>query len=352
MKQYLTFSSESHTFGLESAHVLEIFPLPELQSIAEAPGDIIGLLNIRGRLTPIMHLAKRLGITQPTCQIKDSVVLIAWQGLHIGIIVNQVLDVLDISAEQISKTPDLDRDQYVHTALIHGFAQMEETLVSLLHPESLIRQADEVAVLAWEADLSQEEEGITPSTEDALRSSNNFYSFCSSVTRIEKKMFKRRATELREPIESYDISSLQPITLLSIEGELFGVDLKHVREFIHLPNLTSIPCSPQYIIGNFNLRGEIMTLLDLSSAMELPHSADRPKAVILEVDRQRIGVSVDEVHDVIYLAHEDYLEFPSTISKEHQQFLSGAFDHQGQVVRLLDLAALLNNFRPKVSLVA
>ena len=89
-------------------------PLPELQVMAEAPGDVIGLLNLRGRLTPIIHLAKRFGIAQPVCQLQDSVIILDWQGLQVGLVVSQVRDVQDIVNEAISDTPHFDREQYIN----------------------------------------------------------------------------------------------------------------------------------------------------------------------------------------------------------------------------------------------
>ena len=260
MKQYLTFRSESMNFGLESIYIREIFALPELESIAEAPGDVIGLLNLRGHIIPVIHLAKRLGVAQPSCHISDSLIVIEWQGLQVGLIVNQVEEVKDIPDDALSSAIDLEREQYLNTSLVNGFAQLDDGLLTLLHPESLIRQADEVAVVAWEADLRQDSD-TDSDTDSVLQTATphtlykGFYDFCQSVTATDYQVFAHRAEALKLPLASYDISALQPITILSIDGEYFGVDLENVREFIHVPNLTRIPCAPRYIVGNFNLRG-------------------------------------------------------------------------------------------------
>jgi len=354
MKQYLTFRSESLHFGLETIYIREIFSLPELQSVVEAPGDVIGLLNLRGTVIPVIHLAKRLGIARPTCKITDSMIVIEWQGLQVGLVVNQVEDVKDIVPESIVNAIDLERDQYINSALVDGLAQLDEELLTLLHPASLIRQADDVAVMAWEAKLSEGvNHDVSPSEDGDLPCHRDFYEFCDAVTAADRMIFARRAQELQAPFESYDISERQPITIMSLDGEYFGVALDSVREFIKVPSLTRIPCAPPYIIGNFNLRGEIITLLDLSTSLELEYlpCGHRPKAVILEINHQRIGVSVDDVHDVLYLALEDYLDFPATIAQSHQEFLMGAFDYQGSVIRLINLPALINSAHPGPSIV-
>ena len=86
--------------------------------------------------------------------------------------------------------------------------------------------------------------------------------------------------------------------------------------------------------------------------MICPRPSVAAKAVIVEMDRQPVGVSVDEVHDVLYLAQEDYMQLPMTVPLEHQQFLFGAFEYQDQVVQLVDLPALLTLFLPQVAIAA
>ena len=74
MEQYLTFNSQSNLFGIISKYVREVFPLPELQPILDAPGDVVGLLNLRGQLLPVIQLAKRLGLPSQKFKLSDSVI--------------------------------------------------------------------------------------------------------------------------------------------------------------------------------------------------------------------------------------------------------------------------------------
>jgi len=60
-KAYLIFYLDKSPYAIAAQTVKEIFPLPELIPLPEAPTDIIGVLNLRGEILPIMHLALRLG---------------------------------------------------------------------------------------------------------------------------------------------------------------------------------------------------------------------------------------------------------------------------------------------------
>ena len=349
MEQYLTFSSQAHQFGIVSEYVREVFPLPKLQTVMEGPGDVVGLLNLRGQLIPVIQLTKRLGLPRQPFQVSDSVMVLDWQGLSVGLVVDRVDDVIDVPAAALLSPVEIERDNYVTSSLVQHYAQLDHVLLNILHPESLIRQADDVVVLAWEAELQQSDTPDSVASDGAI---SDFYGQCKSLSPLDRKIFARRARDLKAPLDATDISELKPITMISLEGEYFGVSLDHIREFIHVPKLTTIPGAQSHIIGNFNLRGEIITLLDLSASLDLPVNAPRAKAIILELDNQRIGLSVDEVHDVLYVAQEDYLEFPATLPQEHLSFTFGALEYKGEVVRLLNLKQLLEPYQPKQAIAA
>ncbi|MEO0355705.1 MAG: chemotaxis protein CheW, partial [Cyanobacteria bacterium P01_A01_bin.3] len=74
-QSYLTLGLFNSKYGIAANLVREIFPLPELRSIPEMPGDVIGVLDLRGTIIPVMHLAKRLGLPLQECSLSDSVVV-------------------------------------------------------------------------------------------------------------------------------------------------------------------------------------------------------------------------------------------------------------------------------------
>jgi len=96
MIRYLHLRLQSQFFGLPLSVVEEILPLPELTCIPDAPGDVLGVVNWRGKTLPVVHLAKRLGMSQPKCYISDHLVVISHDNLTVGIVVNQVQDTIEI----------------------------------------------------------------------------------------------------------------------------------------------------------------------------------------------------------------------------------------------------------------
>jgi len=88
-KQYLTFRLHDLQYGIEAALVQEMFPLPELPPVPEATTNIMGLLNLRGQIVPIMHLDLLQGQPVKGCSISDYVIVLQWENLQIGIVVHQ-----------------------------------------------------------------------------------------------------------------------------------------------------------------------------------------------------------------------------------------------------------------------
>ena len=116
-----------------------------------------------------------------------------------------------------------------------------------------------------------------------------------------------------------------------------------MREFIKIGKITQIPCCPNYIIGNMNLRGEILTLVDLRQILKLSNSPlqNHPKAVVFEVDDIIAGIAVDEVCDAIYLPPDALKPLPVALAQD-TNYLKATTTYSGQTLHLIDLPKILD----------
>ncbi len=340
-QSYLRFRLHDLDYGIEAAQVKEIFQLPEITPIADAPGDIIGILNLRDKILPIMHLDRRLGQPVQECRSSDSVIVIEWGRIQVGIIVNEVLEVQVIESSSIEVEPDYGRERHISSALVMAVAKVADQLVMLLHAETLIRQADEVAMMVWEEQskvlASEEEEEARVVPEQIL---TNFYDlYCPNANDSDKDIFRRRAGELRKPLETFEVLNTMPLAVFSLGNEYFAFDLEVVQEFIDIDNVTPIPCCPEHIVGNLNLRGEIITLIDISSLLNLPQTKQTQdsQSVVIQIDDINAGIMVDRVFDVIYLDREQMTAAPTAIHPERKQFIRGTATYEGSVFSAIDL---------------
>ncbi|MEA5462519.1 chemotaxis protein CheW [Leptothoe sp. PORK10 BA2] len=347
---YLIFELNDLRYGIEIPQVREIFELPELTPMADAPGDIIGILDYRGTVLPIMHLAKRLGQDSPPCQLSDSIIVIEWQGLKVGMVVNQVHDVQSFANSSIEPVPTHELRQHTHTAFATGIAKTSDTLITLLNPETLIRQTDEVAMMAWEAELNDLDQDASAYPQEQIFEVSSgpvltsFFSlYCPKATAAERRVFRQRASNLKISLDSSDASDLMALAVIGLGEEYFGVELQQVREFINTRHVMPIPCCPNHILGNMNLRGEVMTLIDIRKALNLPESDSKTtKAVIIEADDIVAGITVDQVLDVIYLPPSDISAMPAAVPKHFQGFFQGVTHYYQKTLSILDLSKLLS----------
>jgi purine-binding chemotaxis protein CheW len=357
-KPYLTFSLHDVQYGIDAKLVKEIFLLPELIPIAEAPIDIVGILNLRGKIVPVMHLDLRLGNPMQECKISDSVIVLEWEGLQIGLIVNAVREVTTIDSQLIEHEIDFGRERTINPAFVAGVAKFDEGAIVLLNSEALIRQPDAVEALISDEEFvgngsdEKNRNGIKSeiSEEIDIRKTltivSSFYDLCCpNATPQERAIFRRRAENLRQANAEAisDVTGQIPLAVVGIGGEYFGVDLNAVREFINIRSFTRIPCCPDRIVGNMNLRGEIVTLVDIRGTLNLAMSPVKTgsKAVIVDVDEVVAGLPVDEVLDVMYLNPETVNSVPVAVPVGKEAYLRGTVLYQEKVLSLIDLPILI-----------
>ncbi|MGK7918947.1 MAG: chemotaxis protein CheW [Trichodesmium sp.] len=352
---YLIFLHNNCFYGINVLSVKEIFLLPEVTPIAEMPDPIIGVINLRGYILPIMDINLRLGYQQREYSIIDSVVVVESDKSTIGIIVNQVDEVKVIPSTEI--TTDIyshgdsfhrssDRNHKLH--LVTGLAKLQERLISLLSSDHLIRYMEEVADFPIHnqdnlGDLVKENY-----LEKADNKQESKLTFCPNATSQEREIFQERAKNLRLETQSQDFSNLIPLAVIGLNEEYFGMNLSAVREFTDIHKVTPIPCTPEHIFGNMNLRGEIVTLLDIRGVLNMPIQKiknKQNKALIFELDDLVAGIRVDEVFDVMYLNPLEIKSIPTAInhSQAHNEYLLGTAIYREKMMSIIDFEKIITH---------
>ncbi|AFY85572.1 chemotaxis protein CheW [Chroococcidiopsis thermalis] len=354
-KPYLIFSLHNLRYGIDATLVQEIFLLPELNPIIEAPTDIVGILNLRSQLIPIMHLGLRLGYKMQNCHLSDSVIVLQWQDLQIGIIVNSVYEVKNISPEVIETNISYGRVKESTARFIHSIAKLDADIIVLLDPEQLIcsasvedilpvlnRHSDEIETFGDRPQLKEKE--IHSNDRESTHKYSFYDLYYPQVTPQETAIFRERAENLRRQAESSDFTGLIPLAVFGLNDEYFGLDLDVVREFTKICHVTQIPCCPNHIVGNVNLRGEIVTLVDIRQALNLALDRDRTtsKAIVISFNETIAGIPVDEVFDVMYLRPSDLTPVPVAVHSANDEYLRGNAPYLEKMLTVLDLPQLLS----------
>lgn len=123
-----------------------------------------------------------------------------------------------------------------------------------------------------------------------------------------------------------------------LAGEHFGVDVKNVQEVIRHQEMTPVPLAPSIVRGLINLRGQIVTALDMRARFRLPPRADdaTPVNVIVRSGDGIVSLLVDEIGDVVEVDDELFETAPETLSPDVRTLIAGVYKLQPQLLLVLD----------------
>jgi purine-binding chemotaxis protein CheW len=138
--QQLTFDLAGEEYGVEILAVREIRGWSRVTRIPQTPAYLLGVLNLRGAIVPIMDLRLRFGLERESYGDSTVVIIVAIAERLFGIVVDAVSDVVDIDPAAIKPVPDMGA--VVDTRYLKGLATHVERMVMLLDVEKLMRPED------------------------------------------------------------------------------------------------------------------------------------------------------------------------------------------------------------------
>jgi purine-binding chemotaxis protein CheW len=124
-----------------------------------------------------------------------------------------------------------------------------------------------------------------------------------------------------------------------VAGHYFGLDVLKVQEVIRYQEMTRVPLAPPVVRGLINLRGQIVTALDLRRRLELDdRPADQlPVNVVLQTDDGAVSLLVDEIGDVLDVEEKLFEPPPDTLTGNARELIRGAYKLNGRLMLLLDI---------------
>lgn len=322
MSDYLLFSLNSVRYGVDASAVREIFWLPELSLFEEAPTYIAGVVNLRGRILPVMSLYERFQHVQKSVLLTDRIIVLQVDDNKIGMMVSDVHDVVHISSSDIEPVPRFSQHADTAKHFIAGEVKINDAIWMLLDLANLIDAPD----LAHKI---HEELACT----DLFR----------HLPVTERKIFRARAMQLAQTDDKQTAANQEAFAVVQLGREFYAISMSEVREFCHVGHITPIPCCPKHIVGNMNLRGDILTLIDVRPFLTLPLDDDWTKIMVVESEGLRVGIPVTRVLDVIYLEPTDHLPLPVSAHTVNQDYCTSAIPYREHTAGLLDIKTLLTN---------
>ncbi len=142
--KYLIFNLGTEEFGAEVLKVREILGLQDITCVPQVPSFVKGVINLRGKVTPVMDLRLKFGLPPEEYTARTCIVVVrtqmAGEDLHIGMIVDGVVEVLSLASAEIEDTPDFGPG--VATPYLRGMAKVKGKVKILLDIDQVLQSSE------------------------------------------------------------------------------------------------------------------------------------------------------------------------------------------------------------------
>lgn len=250
-RKYLLFNMSDEVFGIEIDLIREIIVNTRaITPIANSNRDVLGMITLRDEVLIILDFRVHFDKYTPATD-KNRILVIKAEGSHVGILIDNILDIKDIPFNSIERLAEKFRDRKVS-----GVVNLDEFLASIIN-NSYLRE------------IASKTSGYIQS--DAIESLSS---------------------------ESENLALVE-VAIFTISSKEYAIDIDSVDEIIRYDNLTKLPRVSEYLKGIINLRGEVIPILSLQKRLGfVERIIEDSKILICKIDSSRVGFLVDNVAEI------------------------------------------------------
>ena len=129
----------------------------------------------------------------------------------------------------------------------------------------------------------------------------------------------------------------------NLGNQEYGVPLMSIKEVLGLPEITPIPQCPNYFLGIMNLRGKVISVMDLRTKIGLnTQNTSETSVMILDLGDQWLGVVVDKVNAVLTINMKDITEAPKLEETKATDYIENVYRHNEQLILLISITKALS----------
>ena len=258
LKRYLLFMMGSERYALEVDAIREIIALPEsFTAIAESSKEILGMMSLREDLLVVADLRNYYDLNVNMTE-KNRIIVSQHLGRHIGLVVDEIVDIQDVDIDRIEGMPENFKDKK-----ISGVLHMDDALISIVNTEVIRTLVNEQNHLISD---SENQEEVETSTDD---------------TSLEVVVFQ-------------------------MADEEYAFNIDDVSEIIDITEITPIADSVKHIKGVINIRGQVISIASLYGILDFTENTELDqKIIVTSIQGNSIGFVVDKVNDVMGIKEEE-----------------------------------------------
>lgn len=161
-------------------------------------------------------------------------------------------------------------------------------------------------------------------------------------TEEKRRVLRQRAQRLAEETAKTPAGETLEVVEFMLAYERYGIETACVREVVPLKELTPVPCTPDFVLGIVNVRGQIISVIDIKKFFDLPEKGltDLNKLLVLRSGAMEFGVLADAISGVSMLPLSGLQPAPPTFTGVREEYLRGI---TSEGVAVLDARKLLSD---------
>ena len=135
---YMTFKSGNEYYGIKIQYVNEIIGFQDITPVPETESYIMGLINLRGKIIPVIDVQKRFGQEPSEYNDRTCIIVVDVKATTVGLIVEKIAEAVEIKDENILPPPTISRVDRIQNKYVYGIAKVGDSVKLLLDPERLL----------------------------------------------------------------------------------------------------------------------------------------------------------------------------------------------------------------------
>ena len=290
--QLVSFNVDRQEYAIHIDDVTEIVQMPEsITSVPRSPYHILGLMNLRDQLLPLVDLRTMFALMDKDPDEKSRVIVVTSGGYFLGIVVDSVSEVLRINKDTV------------------------EALIPALAKETELSDITDICR------LNDGERLVSILSIERFFDSGNLQETISELA--EENMLEQENSD--HDYNDDDVEDDNQVVVFKLNSEEFAVPITSIQEIVRIPDeLIRVPKSPDFLEGVINLRGIVLPVVDLRRRLEIESTerSERQRIVVFLIHGIRTGFIVDQVTEVLRLP-DGCVEPSPRISEEHGEIFSG-----------------------------
>lgn len=318
--QLVSFEVDNQEYAFNLQEVEEIVRLPDtLTKVPGTDGHVLGLINLRGRLLPLVSLRRMFCLGESELNEHNRILVVSLssnstQKNSVGIVVDDVREVLRIRKQEQEMIPSLLTHENNEENEILAICQLDggARLVSILNVSALF----EHPVIKEAIKAHSEEVDVNDIDEEALS------------------------------MEDEDEDDIQ-LVVFQLAKQEYGISIDDVQEITRVPKeMNKVPKTADFIEGMVNLRGTVLPVLDMRARFGLPRMDvnDRQRVLVLNINGGRTGFVMDSVSEVLRLSKGQIEDAPN-MSDDQKRIMGHVVNVNtgNRMIQVLDVHELLSD---------